>query len=67
MLLLENAVITMTCVIKDGDKFYPQLSIKVPLHDKETQHEPPKKSRSKELMSVALYPIKWWDWCLLKD
>ena len=31
---LKNAVILMTCVIKDGNKFYPQLFFKKELHDK---------------------------------
>ena len=30
---LKNAVILMTCVIKDGDKFYPQLILEEALYD----------------------------------
>ena len=29
---LKYAVILMTCVIKDGDKFYPQLFLEEALH-----------------------------------
>ena len=30
---LKSAVILMTCVIKDGDKFYPQLFLEEALYD----------------------------------
>ena len=33
---LKNVVTLITCVIKDDDKFYPEIFLEEPLHDKET-------------------------------
>ena len=33
ILFLKNSLILMTCLIKDGHKFYPQLLLKETLYD----------------------------------
>ena len=53
----------MTCLIKDGNKSCPQLFLEHALYVKETLCKACKKDISKELMLVAWYPIRWWDWC----
>ena len=46
----------MTCVIKDGIKFYSQLFLEHVLYDEQTHRISCKKYINKELMSVAWHP-----------
>ena len=52
----KNVVILMTCVIKDGNTFYPQLHLDHALYDEYTLHKAYKKDISKELMLVVWHP-----------
>ena len=64
---LKRVVILMTCIIKDGNKCYPQLFIQRALYNKQTECKAFKKDITKELMLVAWHPTRWWDWCLPED
>ena len=44
---LKNAVILMTCVMKDGDKFYPELYLEEALNDELTQLKALKECQAK--------------------
>ena len=61
---LKKFLRLMTCVIKDGDKFYPQLFLEEALHYEQTKLKAYKKDLSKELMFVAWHPTRWQNWCL---
>ena len=63
---LKNAVILMTCVIKDGDKFYQHLFLEEVLQDKQTQCKSYKKVLRKEVISIVRHSTKWWDWVLVR-
>ena len=64
---LKRVVILMTCIIKDGNKCYPQLFIQRALYNKQIECKAFKKDITKELMLVAWHPRRWWDWCLPED
>ena len=49
----KNVVIKMASVVKDGDAFYPQLSLEGELFNKYTQHKALKEKISKELMPLT--------------
>ena len=46
----------MTCIMKDGNTFYPQLHLDHALYDEYTLHKAYKKDISKELMLVVWHP-----------
>ena len=60
----KNVVIKMASVVKDGDAFYPQLSLEGELFNKYTQHKALKEKISKELMPLTWHSTRWLNWCL---
>ena len=56
---LKRVMILMTCVIEDGNKYYPQLLLDHALYNEQTQHKSSKKDISKELMLEAWHLTRW--------
>ena len=56
---LKRVVILLTCVIKDGNKFYPQLFLDHTLYDEQTQCNTFKKDINKQRMPVSWRVGRW--------
>ena len=60
-------MILITCIIKDDGKYYQQIFLEEALPNKQAERKALKKKIRKELMSVAWYLKRLWNFCMSED